>query len=81
MPPTVDSNGPTMKMDATNVLIRYMHTFKKSGIVLAGSLETPSMSIQEDGEETAARNQYIPNIAAMVQYEWAHDEHVRLSGM
>lgn len=81
VPPTVDSNGPTMKMDATNVLIRYMHTFKKSGIVLAGSLETPSMSIQEDGENTAARNQYIPNIAAMVQYEWARDEHVRLSGI
>ena len=81
VPPTVDSNGPTMKMDATNVLIRYMHTFKKSGIVVAGSLETPSMSIQEDGSTVAARNQYLPNLAAMVQYEWSRDEHIRLSGI
>lgn len=81
VPPTVDSNGPTMKMDATSVLIRYMHTFKKSGIVVAGSLETPSMTIQDDGKNTAARNQYLPNIAAMVQYEWAKDEHMRLSGI
>lgn len=60
VPPTVDSNGPTMKMDATNVLIRYMHTFKKSGIVVAGSLETPSMSIQEDGSTVAAAISIFP---------------------
>lgn len=81
VPPTVDSNGPTMKMDGTNVLVRYMHTFKKSGIVVAASLETPSMSIQDEGSDVAARSQYIPNIAAMVQYEWAKDEHVRLSAI
>ncbi len=81
VPPTVDSNGPTMKMDGTSVLIRYMHTFKKSGIVVAASVETPSMSIQEDGSNTAARSQYIPNLAAFVQYEWSSDQHIRLAGI
>lgn len=81
VPPTVDSGGPTMKMDNTNVLLRYMHTFKKSGIVVAASVETPSMSIQEDGSNTAARSQFLPNIAAFIQYEWGRDEHIRLAGI
>ncbi|MDE6556051.1 MAG: hypothetical protein K2K55_03715, partial [Duncaniella sp.] len=80
VPPTVDSSGPTMKMDGTNVLVRYLHEFKKSGISVAASLETPSMSLQTD-ERVAARSQYLPNIAAMVQYSWARDQHVRLSAI
>ena len=79
--PTVDSSGPTMKMDATNVLIRYMHHFRKSGMYVAASVETPSMSLQTDGTQTAARSQFLLNIAAMVQYEWATGQHIRLSGI
>ncbi|MCM1076231.1 MAG: hypothetical protein NC411_02580 [Bacteroides sp.] len=81
VPPTVDSSGPTMKMDGTNVLIRYMHHFKKSGMYVAASVETPSMSIQDNGTTTAARSQFLPNFAAMVQYEWATGQHVRLSAI
>lgn len=80
VPPTVDSNGPTMKMDGTNVLVRWMHTFKNRYVV-AASVETPSMNIQEDEGKIAARSQYLPNLAAMVQYEWDRDQHVRLSGI
>ncbi|MCM1520485.1 MAG: hypothetical protein NC098_06835 [Lachnoclostridium sp.] len=80
VPPTVDSNGPTMKMDGTNVLVRWMHTFK-SHYVVAASVETPSMSIDETDGDVAARSQYLPNLAAMVQYEWDKDQHVRLSGI
>ncbi len=79
--PTVDSSGPTMKMDGTNVLIRYMHHFKKSGMYVAASVETPSMTLQTDGTQTAARSEFLPNLAAMVQYEWATGQHVRLSGI
>lgn len=79
--PTVDSSGPTMKMDGTNVLVRYMHHFRKSGIYVAGSVETPSMSIQDNGTTTAARSEFLPNFAAMVQYEWATGQHIRLSGI
>ena len=79
--PTVDSSGPTMKMDATNVLIRYMHHFRKTGMYVAASVETPSMTLQTDGTQTAARSEFLPNFAAMVQYEWATGQHVRLSGI
>ena len=81
VPPTIDSNGPTMKMDGTNVLVRYMHEFKKSGVYVAASLETPDMSIQADNQQVAARSEFLPNIAAMVQYEWATGQHIRLSGI
>ena len=81
VPPTIDSNGPTMKMDATSVLVRYMHHFRKSGFYVAASVETPSMTIQADGEQVAARSEFLPNLAAMVQYEWRPGQHVRLSGI
>ncbi|MCM1137532.1 MAG: hypothetical protein NC221_02510 [Duncaniella sp.] len=83
VPPTVDSNGPTMKMDNTSVLVRYMHSIRQKGdkaVVIAASLETPQMTLQPS-EYTAARNQFLPNIAAMLQYEWSRDDHVRLSGI
>ncbi|MCM1355955.1 MAG: hypothetical protein NC212_06085 [Staphylococcus sp.] len=81
VPPTIDSNGPTMKMDATNVLVRYMHHFKKTGMYIAASVETPDMTIQADNEQAAARSLFVPNFAAMMQYEWATGQHVRLSGI
>lgn len=80
VPPTVDSNGPTMKMSNTAVLVRYMHQFK-SGLVVAASVETPSMSVQETEGVVAARSQYVPNFAAFVQYQWSRNEHVRLSAI
>ena len=81
VPPTIDASGPTMKMDGTNVLVRYMHHFRKSGIYVAASVETPDMTVQEDGTSTAARSQFMPNIAAMVQYEWLTGQHIRLSAI
>ena len=54
VPPTIDASGPTMKMDGTNVLVRYMHHFKKSGMYVAASVETPDMTVQDDGTTTAA---------------------------
>ena len=81
VPPTIDSNGPTMKMDGTNVLVRYMHHFKKSGLYVAGSIETPDMAIQADNRQVAERSEFIPNLSAMVQYEWKQGQHVRLSAI
>ncbi len=79
-PPTIDAAGANMKMDATTVLVRWMHTFKKNYVV-AASVETPKMNIQEDGTTTAARSEYLPNLAAFAQYQWSKDEHVRLAGI
>ena len=80
VPPVLDAGGANMKMDATAVLVRWMHTFNKR-YVIAASVETPSMNIQEDGTTTAARSQYLPNVAAFAQYQWSKDEHVRLAGI
>ena len=79
--PTVDANGSTMSMDFTALLVRWMHTFKKSGVTLGLSVETPDMTLDTDNSNTAPRACSLPNLAAMVQYEWAPDQHVRLSGI
>lgn len=80
--PTVDANGSTMSMDFSALLVRWMHTFKKSGVTVAASVETPdNMEIQSDGVNTAKRSSSVPNFAAMVQYAWAPDQHVRLSAI
>ena len=78
--PTVDANGSTMSMDFSALLVRWMHTFKKSGITVAASVETPQQTIQTD-ENVASRSNTFPNLAAMVQYEWASEQHVRLSAI
>ncbi len=80
-PPVVDANGTTMSMDFSAVLIRYLHTFKKSGISIAASVETPEMSLQSEEGVTAQRSTTIPNFAAMIQWEWARDQHIRLTAI
>lgn len=79
--PTVDANGSTMSMDFSALLVRWMHTFEKSGITVAASVESPEMSLQTDGVNTDARSTSVPNFAAMVQYQWAPEQHVRLSAI
>ncbi len=80
-PPTVDSQGPNSLMNYTNVLIRWMHTFKK-GIVVAASVESPDGSIPVlDGKYTGCSD-FMPNVAAFLQYQWnGGQQHVRLSGI
>lgn len=78
--PTVDANNSTMSMDFTALLVRWTHEFK-SGVTLAASVETPSMSLPKDDPAIGIRSATAPNIAAMVQYQWAPDQHVRLSAI
>ncbi len=81
-PPTVDGAGANGINSKTNVLVRYMHTFKDEHWTVAGSFEFPGSDIDADGEYTKACNDYIPDIAAFAQYQWAGgDSHVRLSGL
>ena len=80
-PSTIDGAGPNGINSRTNILVRYMHKFKKSWTV-AGSFEFPSSSIDADGIHTKACSDYLPDVAAFMQYEWAGGEsHVRLSGL
>ncbi len=80
-PSTIDGAGPNGINSRTNVLVRYMHTFKGKWTV-AGSVEFPSSSIAADGEYTKACSDYVPDMAAFAQYQWAGGaSHVRLSGL
>lgn len=79
-PATVDGSGPNGINSKKNVLVRYMHSFKKHWKV-AGSFEFPSQSVSADGIHTAACTPYIPDIAAFIQYQWGSSSHLRLSGL
>lgn len=80
-PSTVDGSGPNGINSKKNVLVRYLHNFKKHWSV-AGSLEFPTQSISADGERTAACSPYIPDVVGFVQYQWNNNaSHLRLSGL
>ncbi len=79
--PTIDGAGANGKIDRTNVLIRYMHTFKNRWTV-AGSFEFPKSYIDVVDAQTQKCNDYVPDIAALVQYQWDGGlSHIRLSGL
>lgn len=80
-PPTIDGAGPNGDISKTNVLLRYMHTFRQKWTV-AASLEFPGSNPQTDGTLTKKCNDYLPDFAALGQYQWDGGEsHVRLSGL
>ena len=80
-PATVDGAGPNGINSRKNVLVRYMHGFKKNWKV-AASVEFPSESVSADGVNTAACTPYIPDFAAFLQYQWDEgNSHLRLSGL
>lgn len=80
-PATVDGSGPNGINSKKNVLVRYLHTFKKNWKV-AGSIEFPTQSISADGVNTEACNPYIPDFAAFLQYQWGGgSSHIRLSAL
>lgn len=77
LPPTVDAQGPNVKMSPTNVLVRYMNTFR-SGWSIAASVETPSTQPDTDDKTTQKVTPYIPDVAVFGQYQWGQS-HVRLA--
>lgn len=81
LPSTVDASGPNCKMSATSVLIRWMHEFKKSGISLAASVETPQSGADYIAGQTEAVTQYIPDFAILGQYDFGQNNHVRVAGI
>lgn len=79
-PPMVDANGPSNKISPANVLVRYMPKVGRHW-TLAVSAETPSTAVNADGAETRAVQNWVPDGAAFVQYEWDRSSHVRLAGI
>ncbi len=80
VPPTVDAQGPNNKLSNTAVLVRWMPRVKNNW-VFAISAENPSTSIAFDNVDTKKVDEWIPDAAAFVQYEWGRTSHVRLSGI
>ncbi|MDE7160860.1 MAG: hypothetical protein K2O24_08485 [Muribaculaceae bacterium] len=80
--PTIDGSGPNGKADRTNVLVRYLKTFSKDRWSVGGSLEFPSSGVTDEAEYTAKGTDWLPDLAALGQYQWDGGlSHVRLSGL
>ncbi|MCM1310297.1 MAG: DcaP family trimeric outer membrane transporter [Bacteroides sp.] len=79
-PPMVDSNGASNKITPTDVLVRYSPRLSKHWL-LAVSAETPSTTVNADGVQTKAIQNWVPDGAAFIQYEWGRSNHVRLAGI
>ena len=79
-PVVIDAAGNNNKFSHTSVLVRYMPSFRNRWYV-GVSLETPATSV--DQTLTAARpcSEWLPDAAALVQYQWTPGQHVRLSGI
>lgn len=78
--PTIDGAGQNGKISHTTMLIRWMHTIKKHWEI-AASLELPSSSVDADGTMAKALDDYLPDVAVFGQYQWSHDQHIRLSAV
>lgn len=79
-PPVLDAQGPNSECGATNMLLRWMHTMKKHWVV-ALSMETPSSNIASKTDLYTSCNNYIPDFAGFIQYQWDHSSHIRASGI
>ncbi len=80
IPPTIDAAGPNNKFTVTNVLVRWMHT-NSHGFGAAFSVEDPSNQIDVDQVNTESVDQWLPDFASFLQYEWDHSQHIRLAGI
>ncbi len=80
-PTTVDGSGVNGKMSKTNVLVRYLHTFKEHYTV-GGSVEFPGSATATDNVYTKKLKDYTPDVVVMTQYQWDNSvSHVRLAGL
>lgn len=79
-PPVIDAQGPNGQVNNTSVLLQWRRPIKKWTI--AASVEFPQSYILADNQTTAALKDWMPDIVAYGQYQWAGGlGHVRLSGL
>ncbi|MDE6378202.1 MAG: hypothetical protein K2K72_05600, partial [Duncaniella sp.] len=77
--PTVDAQGPNGQTSKTHILGRYFRTFS-NGISVAGGIELPASAQASVPGVTTSCNDYIPDVAALIQYGWG-DSHLRASAI
>lgn len=78
--PTIDGAGQNGRLSRSAMLIRWMHGFRNHWQV-AASVELPQSNIRADGTTTEKIHDWLPDVAAFVEYGWPHGSHVRLSAM
>lgn len=80
-PDLLDGAGATGKISRTNVLVRYMHTFRNRWSVGA-SVEFPKSEFEADGVYVNKVKDYVPDFAALGQFQWNRGHsHVRVAGI
>lgn len=79
-PVVIDAAGNNNKFSRTSVLVRYMPSFRNRWYI-GISAETPSTSVDQTTTAAKPRSEWLPDFAALAQYEWAKGQHVRLSGI
>lgn len=79
-PVVIDAAGNNNKFSHTSVLVRYMPCFKNKWHV-GVSFETSSTAIDQTSVSAKPLTEWLPDVAALVQYQWAPGQHVRLSGI
>lgn len=78
-PDVLDGAGANGKIDKSNVLVRWMRTWRDRWS-LAGSVELPSSQPDENAPMTKKVRDYVPDFAALGQYQWNRGmSHVRLA--
>lgn len=78
--PTIDGGGQNGKIVHTTLLLRWQHDFSPHW-EMATSVELPQSQVDADGVSTKKLDDYLPDLAVFGQYNWGHNEHVRLSGI
>lgn len=78
-PPTIDYEGPNSFTAIPNAVLDYRHSFNK-WLSMGVGLELPQASYTTS-EYTRVVNQRVPDIPAYVQFNWASNSWVRLSGI
>lgn len=80
-PDVLDSGGANGKVGKSNLLVRYMKTFRGKWSV-AGSVELPSSQPDVSGSDVSKVLDYVPDFAALGQYQWNRGlSHIRLAGI
>lgn len=80
-PPVIDAKGPNGQTNNTAVLLQWRHQFKKRWS-MAASLQFPKSYIAVDGVVTRQPSEWLPDVVAWGQCQWAGEAgHARLSGL
>lgn len=78
--PTIDDEGPSGEMSATNVLLQYRPQFDSHwSAAISAEIPQATYSLTSATEQISQR---VPDIPAYIQYAWRGGKsHVRLSGL